>query len=131
MKKTEDKEPFDLAAVAGYSPDTVIPDEWKVFGYKDDVEVEKTREGVEDLDPIIHTDRSNASDPRKVLVIYDSFVYNMMEYLDKDFQSVTYLEDTQSAKQFIKNSNPDIVILEIVERRSNQVENVWRELLNP
>ena len=131
VKKTEDKEPFDLAAVAGYSPDTVIPDEWKVFGYKDDVEVEKTREGVEDLDPIIHTDRSNASDPRKVLVIYHSFVYNMMEYLDKDFQSVTYLEDTQSAKQFIKNSNPDIVILEIVERRSNQVENVWRELLNP
>ena len=66
-----------------------------------------------------------------IIVIYDSFVYNMMEYLDKDFQSVTYLEDTQSAKQFIKNLNPDIVILEIVERRSNQVENVWRELLNP
>lgn len=105
--------------------------EWKVEGYKEDIDVEIV-EHIPEIEKYKFV--SSAKDERSVLVLVDSFGQYMMDYLIRDFKQVTFLknENTQKALLAFKNcfelEKPDIVVLEILERRSSWQENAGEVL---
>lgn len=91
-----------------YNDDT----EWKVTGYKEDVTVESGRDG----DDYVFT--SDAKDKRKLLMYRDSFGYALMG-IAKDFGEVRISRNTDDFAAYCKEMQPDILVIEMVER--------WRE----
>jgi len=91
-----------------YNDDT----EWAVKGYKKDVKVKKSRDGND------YVFSSNAEDKRSLLVYTDSFGYAMMG-IAKDYADVRFSRNTDNFKYYCDTMQPDIVVLEMVER--------WRE----
>lgn len=100
-----------LSMRALYHDDT----EWEVDGYKPEVTVTET----EDDDFNLYT--SNAGDDRSVLVILDSFGY-ALRGLAKDFSKVALAKGTDKFKEYCETMKPDIVLVEIVERRKKAQE---------
>lgn len=102
----------DLARILSmgnvYNDDT----EWKVTGYKEDVTVESGRDG----DDYVFT--SDAKDKRKLLMYRDSFGYALMG-IAKDFGEVRISRNTDDFATYCKEMQPDILVIEMVER--------WRE----
>lgn len=89
--------------------------EWVVEDYKPQVTSEMTTEGG------YYRFTSNAKDKRKVLVVMDSFGYAMMG-MAKDFAQVTFAKETDGLKEYCETERPDIVLIEIVERRKPMQE---------
>ena len=73
---------------------------------------------------------STAEDERELVIIKDSFVFNMIGTLARDFQTLTMINDSKTAKDYIAKNHPDVVILEIVERQFYRAEHQWEELLD-
>lgn len=91
-----------------YNDDT----EWEVTGYKEDVTVEA------DMDGDDYVFSSNAKDKRKLLMYRDSFGYALMG-IAKDFAQVRISRNTDDFAVYCKEMQPDILVIEMVER--------WRE----
>ena len=70
---------------------------------------------------------SNAEDKRKVLVVQDSFGYALMG-ITKDFAEVTFLKNTEVFKKYCEEWKPDILLVEIVERRKRPQEQICQGL---
>lgn len=88
-----------------YNDDT----EWQVKGYKKDVRLEKSMDGND------FVFSSNAKDDRSLLVYTDSFGYALME-MAKDYANVRFSRNTDNFKYFCDTMQPDVVVLEMVER---------------
>lgn len=52
------------------------------------------------------------------LVIHDSFMGNMLGFLNEHFQSVHYVKDNQIDWELVQKEKPDYLILELVERKT-------------
>lgn len=102
----------DLARILSmgnvYNDDT----EWEITGYKEDVTVEESRDG----DDYVFT--SSAKDKRKLLMYRDSFGYALMG-IAKDYAQVRISRNTDDFAEYCKTMQPDILVIEMVER--------WRE----
>ncbi len=102
----------DLASILSmgniYNDDT----EWEVTGYKEDVAVKADMDG----DDFVFT--SDAKDKRKLLMYRDSFGYALMG-IAKDYAQVRISRNTDAFAAYCKEMQPDILVLEMVER--------WRE----
>lgn len=59
---------------------------------------------------------SNAENKKTVLLIGDSFRNNTRDYLPKLYEKVIYMHRDQYSEEIIEEINPDIVIIEVVER---------------
>ncbi|MBQ8995025.1 MAG: hypothetical protein IJ091_04345 [Oscillospiraceae bacterium] len=64
--------------------------------------------------------RSNAEDPRSVLIVHDSYYRSMTDYFPKVFSTVISVDrdygDLYSVHELIDLYEPDIVVMEVVER---------------
>lgn len=100
-----------------YNDDTV----WQIDDYKEEV-----TEHLSDEESAYEF-TSNAKDKRSVLVVKDSFGYAMMG-IAKDFAKVTFLKNTEVFKEYCEEKTPDILLLEIVERKKGTQENVCQGL---
>lgn len=89
--------------------------EWEIEGYKPEVEFDLTaKDGY-------YRYTSNAQDKRSVFVIMDSFGFAMMG-MAKDFAKVTFTKETDGFKEYCETERPDLVLIEIVERRKPMQE---------
>ncbi len=101
--------------------------------YSDDVvyQIERYKEGVEHTlvedGGDYYKFTSNAKDQRSVLVGMDSFGYALMSIV-YDFGKVTFAQEEKDFVKFYRKEHPDIVVLEIVERKKGTQENWCREL---
>lgn len=69
---------------------------------------------------------SNAADRRSVLVIMDSFGDALMGMAD-DFGKVIFTKKEKNMKKLLIKENPDVVLLEIVERKKEAQETLcWK-----
>lgn len=89
--------------------------DWEIDGYKPEVKYELEEDGE------YFRFTSNAKDKRSVLVLMDSFGYAMMG-MAKDFARVTFTKQTDGFKEFCETERPDLVLIEIVERRKPMQE---------
>ena len=89
--------------------------EWEIEGYKPEVTYEMTESDG------YYRCTSNAEDERSVLMLMDSFGYAMMG-MAKDFAKVTFANQTDSFREYCETERPDIVLIEIVERRKPMQE---------
>ena len=117
----------DLAIVGGLQ-DTMYEYPLKVNGYKPDVTATLTSEE-DSAEAKLMSYVSDAPDQRKLLMIKDSFCYSMLPFLSKDFGETLFTTDSTLAKELIAERQPDIVVLEIVERHYYRAEHQWEELL--
>lgn len=100
-----------------YNDDTV----WQIDDYKEEV-----TEHLSDEESAYEF-TSDAKDKRSVLVVKDSFGYAMMK-MAKDFAKVTFLKNTEVFKEYCEEKTPDILLVEIVERKKGTQENVCQGL---
>lgn len=70
---------------------------------------------------------SDAKDQRSVLMLMDSFGTAMIGILH-DFGKVTFIKNEEDFLRFFESEDPDIVLLEIVERRKEMQENLCGRL---
>ena len=70
---------------------------------------------------------SDAADRRSVLIIMDSFGDALMGMAD-DFAKVIFTKEENNMKQLLKKEKPDIVLLEIAERKKAAQETLCRKL---
>ena len=122
-------DPRDLAVLYGLGDQYNEHGAWDVTGYKMDVTGGFTTEN-----PTAEAEfmgfSSTAEDERELVIIKDSFVFNMIGTLARDFQTLTMINDSKTAKDYIAKNHPDVVILEIVERHFYRAEHQWEELLD-
>ena len=121
--------PNDLAVVAGLGEQLQELTQPVVTDYKPDITSEMIA-GENDQEALYMAFTSNAEDKRKFVMIRDSYVYNMIGPLTKDFADVTLFANNQMAKDFMEKNHTDIFVLEIVERQNHRVEEQYKELLN-
>ncbi len=122
-------EPRDLADVYG------LGDEYRENGSWDVYEPEKadltggfTTEGASAEAEFMQFE-STAEDKREILIIKDSFVFNMIGTMARCFAKLTMISDSKMAKEYVEKYHPSVVILEIVERQFYRAEHQWEELL--
>ncbi|MBO5373096.1 MAG: hypothetical protein J6A75_10340 [Lachnospiraceae bacterium] len=122
--KAKVKDLAEMLAMGNVYTDDV---EWQIEDYKKDVTVEIV-EHIPEIEKFKFV--SSAKDDRSVLVMMDSFGRYMMDYMIRDYKQVTCLINVNEQKvlsEFKKcyeSEYPDIVVLEILERRSAWQENV-------
>lgn len=68
--------------------------------------------------------------PQQVVMMRDSYAFNMIGPLTKDFADVALFANSQMAKDFMEKNHSDIFVLEIVERQNHRVEEQYNEFLN-
>ncbi len=120
--------PNDLAGVLGLATTLVEPKDLIVKDYRAGGDARITSDNTQPLGEFISFE-SDSDDPRRLLMIRDSFSVNMMEYLPYDYAETAFITDSAQAKEYIEQNHPDIVVLEIVERQHFRAELQWRELL--
>ena len=54
--------------------------------------------------------------PQQVVMMRDSYAFNMIGPLIKDFADLALFANSQMAKDFMEKNHSDIFVLEIVER---------------
>lgn len=108
---------------------TVLDDdkEWQVDNYKTEVTVQQVDDGSVDG---YYEFSSNAEDDRSVLFLMDSFGYAMMAEVPKDFQNVTFITTTEDFKKYCDEKQPNILVVEIVERQRAKQERLCEERYN-
>ncbi|MBP5265386.1 MAG: hypothetical protein J6Z06_01005 [Lachnospiraceae bacterium] len=114
--------PRDLLGILGTWED--IPDTYYGIYYKPEV----TYETVEYYNDDYAVYSSNASDDRTVLLLGDSFSWNLIQFFASDFGHVILATDEEKAAQFFVNEQPDIVIVETAQRKYDAQENVLLQL---
>lgn len=114
--------PRDLLGILGTWED--IPDTYYGIYYKPEV----TYETVEYYNDDYAVYSSNASDDRTVLLLGDSFSWNLIQFFASDFRRVILATDEEKAAQFFVNEQPDIVIVETAQRKYDAQENVLLQL---
>ena len=62
--------------------------------------------------------QTEGADPRKILVVRDSFCSNMAEYIGAAFRSSVMIHIRNFKNEMVREEKPDIVVIEIVERRA-------------
>ena len=80
--------------------------------------------GIENLGDFDYGYRYRATegaDPRKILVIRDSFIISMLPYLSSQFSGSYYITFPAFKADLIDEQQPDIVIFECVERYQNNL----------
>lgn len=106
--------PKDLADLAGMGNRCSNDSEYIIEDLLPDVSVEETKEG----SAAVY--RSGAADGRTVLVVHDSYYRSMTEYLPKVFSQVISVDrdysDLYSVQKYVEEYQPDIIIMEVVER---------------
>ena len=65
----------------------------------------------------------------RMLMLRDSFSYKMEPYMARDYSYIMFLSDTKYARQYVIDTPPDIVVMEIVERKSGFLEDAWKEMM--
>lgn len=65
----------------------------------------------------------------RLLMLRDSFSFKMEPYLARDYAEIMLLSDTKYARQYVIDTPPDVVVMEIVERKSGFLEKAWKEML--
>ncbi len=65
----------------------------------------------------------------RMLMLRDSFSYKMEPYMGRDYANIMFLSDTKYARQYVIDTPPDIVVIEIVERKKEFLENAWKEMM--
>lgn len=118
----------DLSNLLGTAGENTDDPEYAITDYKPEVTVQTDEEMVGGT---CHAYTSDAADTRSVLMLGDSFSAAMLDYLPKDFATVWVTESEEEAAKLIKEKQPDIVLLEIVERRAECLENVTDRLMEP
>ena len=68
--------------------------------------------------------------PQQVVMMRDSYAFNMIGPLLKDFADLALFANSQLAKDFMEKNHSDIFVLEIVERQNHRVEEQYKEFLN-
>lgn len=121
--------PNDLAVVAGLGEQLQELTQPVVTDYKPDITSEMIA-GENDQEALYMAFTSNAEDKRKFVMMRDSYAFNMIGPLTKDFADVTLFANNQMAKDFMEKNHTDIFVLEIVERQNHRVEEQYKELLN-
>ena len=114
--------PRDLLGILGTWED--VPDTYYGVYYKPEVTYETVAYYNDDY--AIYS--SNAGDDRTVLLLGDSFSWNLIQYLASDFQSVILATDEAKAAEFFVNNHPDIVIVETAQRKYDAQEHVLVKL---
>ena len=61
------------------------------------------------------------NNPKKLVMYHDSFGYNWMKFFNTSFMDPTYVKGTLIDYNYIESLQPDIVIVEIVERNLIEV----------
>lgn len=120
----------DLANILGMSQDFNDDILYNIENYHADVNSSLV-ETYEDANGGYYHFTSNAKDTRNVLILGDSFGGPLAEYLSKEFSDVQFVTNPELAKEIIDNEQPDIVILEIVERMEWKQETYPDILMNP
>jgi len=120
----------DLADVYGFSPKYEEKNDWGIADYKEDVNVSEIRpfpekKGADDRYCIAESDADN---DLTVVMINDSFVSSMYRYIEKSFSKTMFSFNTQYAKDYVLENGADYLIIELVERSYNRVENQVQEL---
>lgn len=120
VTKTSTSAVCDLADVAGIYP-FAIGDYVYNINYAPEVQASD----VLGNDPFV----SNAADARNILVMRDSFASNMMPYIIRTFASGQFADYTTVTGSYVQELNPDIVVLQIVERHLYKLLGVLNALL--
>lgn len=106
--------PKDLADLAGIGNRCTDDIEYVITDLFPDVIVEQTQESG------VAVYRSDGKVKKTILVIHDSYYRSMEEYLPKVFSEVISVDrnysDLYSVQDYIDQYQPDIVIMEVVER---------------
>ena len=68
--------------------------------------------------------------PQQVVMMRDSYAFNMIGPLIKDSAHLSLFANSQMAKDFMEKNHSDIFVLEIVERQNHRVEEQYKEFLN-
>ena len=124
----KERPPRDLADFYGLGPEYDEHGSWDVKDYKPEVTGHFTTENPSAEAEFMQFE-STASDKRELLIIKDSFVFNMIGTLARDFSYLTMISDSALAKEYVEKNHPPVVILEIVERQFYRAEHQWEELL--
>ena len=106
--------PKDLADLAGIGNRSGRDSEYLIEGFHPELTVTK-----EDLGGAVRY-TSDAEDERTVLIVHDSFYRSMIDYYPLVFGEVISVDrnysDLYSVQEWIDRYQPDIVIMEVVER---------------
>lgn len=106
--------PKDLADLAGIGSRCTSDSEYVITDLYPDVTVEETQ------DDKVTVYTSNAETEKTVLVIHDSYYRSMRYYLPRVFTEVISVDrdysDLYSVQKYIEKYQPEIVIMEVVER---------------
>lgn len=108
----------DLAAMTSLA-DTIPPEpEYTPVGYSDRIAEFTSDDGGDaaDEDTVIIRSRCPGADPRKLLVIRDSFCTAMMEPLSTQFTDCVFVKRRLLTKELLDAEQPDIVVYESAER---------------
>ena len=119
----------DLAIMLNLGTDYVELENLVVKDYREDrpfnLGAWKNEEGV---DYINYKSFYTGNDIR-MLMLRDSFSYKMEPYMARDYSDIMFLSDTKYARQYVIDTPPDIVVFEIVERKSGFLEDAWKEMM--
>jgi len=121
---SQDNYPRDLLSLLGTYETT--PDTYAWVNYKPEVGYET----VEFYNNDFARFRSMAEDDRTILIYGDSFSWAMWEPLIHDFQEVIIVTSAEDAAKIITEENPEIIILETVQRRYRHQETALPELVS-
>lgn len=81
--------------------------------------------GIENLGDFDYGYRYRATegaDPRKILVIRDSFIISMLPYLSSQFSGSYYITFPAFKGDLIDEQQPDVIIFECIERYQNNIK---------
>ena len=81
--------------------------------------------GIENLGDFDYGYRYRATegaDPRKILVIRDSFIISMLPYLSSQFSGSYYITFPAFNGDLINEQQPDVIIFECIERYQNNIK---------
>lgn len=110
----------DLLLLGNIDGNTYPPDKEFTINYKPEIISEKSETGLknEDGTDLISIYSSNANTGRKLFYVGDSYRYNIMEYLSKNYDESVFADRSQtyneSCKKMIKEA--DTIIIESVGR---------------
>lgn len=117
----------DLSNLLGTAAEDTDDPEYALTDYKPEVSI-LSQEQAEDGSWQFF--RSDAADGRSVVLFRDSFGAALLDYLPKDFEEVWVTESEETAAKLIKEHKPELVVLEIVERRADCLENAAAKLVD-
>ena len=121
----------DLLLIGNINGLAYPPDKDFTVKYKEDVIINKSETGLknEDGTDLVSVYSSNANIDKKLFYVGDSYRYNIMEYLAKNFDESMFADRTQTTtalcKKMIKES--DVIIIESVGRFEETIAKVMAE----